>query len=139
MVGEQERIAYLNLKMKKQPKKLKEFDKCAKAEAQNVVATAVEAFVAFSNDMRDNSTSRFTERTYSFPDGLKARPVLFGNTATAINVQYAGHSFSVGSKGQETSWAASAEWYIAFDMQVQKITTVRKASKMDDLDDLLKG
>ena len=139
MVGEQERIAYLNLKMKKQPKKLKEFDKCAKAEAQNVVATAVEAFVAFSNDMRDNSTSRFTERTYSFPDGLKARPVLFGNTATAINVQYAGHSFSVGSKGQETSWAASAEWYIALDMQVQKITTVRKASKMDDLDDLLKG
>jgi hypothetical protein len=139
MIGEVERVSFLQAKLNKQPSKLMTGDKCSEDEALAVVSAAASAFVVFSNNMLENTSTRFSERTYTFPDGLKARTGFFGISSGVVVVHYCSHPFKVGTKNQRKSYSAAAEWYIALDLKIEKITTVRKSSKLDDLDEALEG
>ena len=138
LVGGDERMAFFRSKQKKQPKRLAAFDNCSDDEAQGIIASCSSSFAVFCNHMEENTSTRFSERTFKFPDGIKARTNLFGNSNSNVKVWYNVNPFSFGKSKQE-SFAGAAEWMIALDMRVEKLMNPKKNDKWEELDEAVQG
>ena len=138
LVGEHEKVKFIEKKVKKQGKKLMDCDNCNKDKADGLIASTAMAFVVFCNSMQENTSTRFSERTYKFPDGVKARTNFFGNSNSNVKVFYNANQFEFSPKGDMKSYAAAAEWFIALDLKVEKLSNPRKKDKWEELDDALR-
>lgn len=137
-VGDDEKFQVITNKMEKQPRKLMELDQCSEDDANNIIAGCAQSFIVFCHSMEENTSSRFSERTYYFPAGVKARGNLMGNTGTTVQIHLNVTPFSFGTK-KKRSYAACAHWIIPLDLPVEKITSDKRQSKQHDLDEALEG
>jgi hypothetical protein len=139
LIGDDERKSFILKKIDKQSKKLVQHDKCTIQDARNVIGASASSFAVFCNQMDENTSTRFAERTYKFPDGLKARPNFFGNSNSNVRIYLSAYPFTFGSASKEESFSAVAEFFIAMDLKVEKLSSVKKKDKWEELDDALQG
>ena len=138
IIGQEERWRFIKTKTKKQTDKVIDLDGCSFEEAEQIISSTASDFAVFCADMEHNTSSRFSERTYKFPDGLKARINFFGNTSSTVKIYYHANKFEFGS-GQQISFGAAAEWYIALDMKIERLMNPRKNDVLAELDDCVSG
>jgi hypothetical protein len=139
--GKDEQTIYLNDKLLRQPEKMMQVDSCTEDEAENVISACISSYLVWLNKMKKKNLSRFLERTYYFPDGEKARPNLFGNSNENVRVLFSVNPFHWGKKAKQ-SYAASAEWCIALDLEVEELKqdiTPPTLDKMDELENAAEG
>lgn len=138
-IGEDEKITFLKEKQKRQSKKLLTLgDNCTKEEAQGLISCTVSSFLVFATAMEENTSTRFSERTFLFPNGEKARPNLLGNGNSNVITHFHCNQFSFGNKNRKT-FAAAAEWLIPMNLKIEKVTLDKKQSKWDELDEATEG
>ena len=74
IIGEAEKTEAAKRNLKHVPAKLAKFDGCDEDEATAFLVASTTVFYAFCNSMEDNVGSKYEERTYKFPQGMKAKP-----------------------------------------------------------------